>query len=372
MACWCCIGLAVWLVYAVAVVLFIRKVWNKDLLYLQKITPDIQAKYPAGARYDYATLSLPKLCLGAIFLLPIRFLMALPWLAILFVLVLVMKLAFNVNVKNNQTPRGNFYLFWQVGVFKIFMRPLLWSFGITWIHHRKLRITDVLASYKPVRDVRGQAPIVVSNHTSWMDMFFYLMFNVSFLSKAAVAKTPYVGMYAVARQCLFLDRESEEDRSKVMSLIQQRTERVVSHGDVSPLLIFPEGTVTNGRSLMSFKRGAFVTGDPIKIFTLKYNTAPLQFVWSISNMNALFTVIFGMCQPFNTLELTEYEDNFDPQWVYKTKQIDQHDEAAWIEVAKVVKQLMAFAGGLRQEETSHRNLIELLDISKRFNESLRN
>lgn len=37
-----------------------------------------------------------------------------------------------------------------------------------------------------------------------------------------------------------------------------------------PLLIFPEGTVSNGRYLLSFKRGAFEPLQPVKICCMKY------------------------------------------------------------------------------------------------------
>lgn len=260
-------------------------------------------------------------------------------------------------------------MWWQVGVFKLFMRPLLWTLGLTTIEHRYLRISDVIASYKPVRQLKGPAPIVVSNHASWLDMFFYLSLDVSFLSKAAVASTPYVGMYAVARQCIFLDRESEADRSRVLELIKNRTDRVTSHGDLSPLLIFPEGTVTNGRSLMSFKRGAFSTGDHIKICVLRYNPEPLSFVWSIANMDALLSVIIGMSQWANSLHFIQFEDAFDPHWLYQAG-LDPAAEESWQTVAQTVKNLMAFAGGLHQTDTTARQLTELGKASKAYNESL--
>lgn len=37
-----------------------------------------------------------------------------------------------------------------------------------------------------------------------------------------------------------------------------------------PILIFPEGTTTNGQCLIDFKRGAFVPGVPVKPVVLKY------------------------------------------------------------------------------------------------------
>jgi 1-acyl-sn-glycerol-3-phosphate acyltransferase len=261
-------------------------------------------------------------------------------------------------------------MFWQVGIFKIFLRPILWSFGITRINYPKLRINDVIGSYKPTRDVSGTAPLVVSNHISWLDMFFYLMVNVSFLSKSEMAKVPFVGTFATARQCLYITRESESDRSKVMEMIIERARRVISHDDISPLLIFPEGTVTNGKSLMSFKRGAFSTGYPIKIYVLKYNTEPLSLSWSLSNMNSLHTMLLSLTQLWNTIDFIEYEDNFDPHWVYQTKQVRQDHEDSWKEVAAVVKKLMAFAGNLHTDETTHRDLKDLLKSSHEYNAQL--
>lgn len=250
------------------------------------------------------------------------------------------------------------------------MRPLLWAYGVTKIKYSKLRINDLIASYKPTRDVSGTAPLVVCNHSSWLDMFFFLMFNVSFLSKSAVAKLPIVGMFATARQCLFLNRESETDRNQVMEMISTRTKRVVSHNDISPLLIFPEGTTTNGRALMSFKKGAFANCDPIKIYVLKYNTEPLSFVWSISNMNSLHVMLLSLSQLWNTIELLEYEDNFDPYWIYQTKNLDRTDPEAWRSVASAVKSLMAFAGNFHEDDTTLRSLQELVKESQVYNESL--
>ena len=39
------------------------------------------------------------------------------------------------------------------------------------------------------------------------------------------------------------------------------------------MIIFAEGTTTNGQGLINFKKGAFVTGGPIKLFALKYDTS---------------------------------------------------------------------------------------------------
>ncbi len=37
-----------------------------------------------------------------------------------------------------------------------------------------------------------------------------------------------------------------------------------------PMMLFPEGTTTNNKYLMPFKRGAFVAGVPVQPLVLKY------------------------------------------------------------------------------------------------------
>lgn len=255
-------------------------------------------------------------------------------------------------------------------LFKSFFRPFIWLVGVTWIKRTKLRINDVIASYKPVKDASKTAPLVVSNHTGWFDMFFYLMHNISFLAKKEIANAPIVGTIATLRQCLYLDRECPENRNITMKMINDRIQKVNDGEPIPPLLIFPEGTVTNGRSLMSFKKGAFVSGDLIKIYALKYNTEPLSYVWSISNINTFFSVLISLSQLINTIELIEYEDNFDPHWVYQTKKISPTDEESWKEVAAVVKSLMAFAGNFQTDETTTRDLNQLSKESAQYNKTL--
>jgi len=40
--------------------------------------------------------------------------------------------------------------------------------------------------------------------------------------------------------------------------------------DTYPLMIYPEGTVSNGRSILEFKNGAFESLCPITVYSLRY------------------------------------------------------------------------------------------------------
>ncbi len=248
------------------------------------------------------------------------------------------------------------------------MRMLLFGLGFTSLRNTKLSIRDVFADYEPVQDISREAPIVVSNHVSYADMFFYLTKRVSFLSKSGVGRTPLIGWHCTARQSIYLNREDEKDRSKVLDLITERTARVREKGDLFPLLIFPEGTISNGRSLLSFKKGAFFSGDLIKIYIIKYNSDH-QVIASIININPLFAWFITSCQPFNDLELIEYMEPFDPEYVYKKYGISKDDPTAWEKVAAEVKTLMSFASNMQKTEDTYRDTLDFEKASLAMNDS---
>ncbi len=71
-------------------------------------------------------------------------------------------------------------------------------------------------------------------------------------------------------QCLLVNRESEVARNSILNQIRQRVQDYLSHKEVYPLLVFPEGTTSNGRSILRFKNGAFSTLSPLTLFALNY------------------------------------------------------------------------------------------------------
>ena len=259
-----------------------------------------------------------------------------------------------MSFKNNQKPRGKFFVWLSTKAYFL-MRLLLFFFGFTRFKNVQLRINDVFADYQPLQDTRV-APIVVSNHVSWADMFFYLAYQVSFLSKESVAHTFLIGWHAITRQSIFLNREDQKDRNKVLDLIKARAARVKESEDIFPLLIFPEGTCSNGRSLMSFKKGAFFTGDPIKIYVLQYNN-DYQVISSIANINPAFAILVTLLQCSNNLTLYEYSDHFDPLYSMRKAGVTIEEEEAWKPVADDVKKLMAFISGFECTEDSFRELL---------------
>jgi 1-acyl-sn-glycerol-3-phosphate acyltransferase len=123
-------------------------------------------------------------------------------------------------------------------------------------------------------DVRviGELPkrpmLWVSNHVSWTDIpLLGMLLPLSFLSKAEVRHWPVAGWLAEKAGTLFIRRgggDSQRLREQISAQL----------GDARPLLIFPEGTTTDGRQLRTFHgrllAGAIDQGAAVQPVAIEY------------------------------------------------------------------------------------------------------
>lgn len=114
-----------------------------------------------------------------------------------------------------------------------------------------------------------QTPMLwVSNHVSWTDIpLLGMLMPLSFLSKAEVRQWPLAGWLAEKAGTLFIRRGGGD----VQRLREQISEQL---GQAQPLLIFPEGTTTDGRQLRTFHgrllAGAIDQGVPVQPVAIQY------------------------------------------------------------------------------------------------------
>lgn len=105
------------------------------------------------------------------------------------------------------------------------------------------------------RFTRGKGYMLVSNHTSMMDILLMLHLAKSpfvFVGKAELAKLPLFGFF-YKRTCILVDRGNAQSRKQVFDQAQRRLSQGFS------ICIFPEGGVPDDMSLVldTFKDGAF-------------------------------------------------------------------------------------------------------------------
>lgn len=105
--------------------------------------------------------------------------------------------------------------------------------------------------------VQGEPPphgpvLLAANHISWLDIVVLLAAgHCRFVSKADVKHWPLIGMLATAAGTLYIERESRRDAMRVVHHMAERLQA----GDV--LAVFPEGTTSDGLSLLPFHANLF-------------------------------------------------------------------------------------------------------------------
>jgi len=113
------------------------------------------------------------------------------------------------------------------------------------------------------------AGIIVSNHVSYLDIpVLMATFAPSFVAKQEVSNVPFIGMMAPCLQCVLVKRQDPVRRHEALEIIRKRA--LSSDQTLPPLVIFSEGTVTNGKCLLQFQKGGFAAGAPVYPVILRY------------------------------------------------------------------------------------------------------
>ncbi len=106
-------------------------------------------------------------------------------------------------------------------------------------------------------EVRGSFPedkpsLIVANHIGTLDPWLLAsQFHVAFVAKAEMRSWPVIGMVCRAVGIIFAHRKNVMKTSGTVNEIRDRMRSGVS------VLIFPEGTTSNGQQLLPFKTGGF-------------------------------------------------------------------------------------------------------------------
>lgn len=145
-----------------------------------------------------------------------------------------------------------------------------------------------------------KANIIVMNHCSWLDILVMMAMAdgvPGFVAKRETQNIPYIGYKSKLWQCIYVDNRAEKTSGH--NVTEQISDRA-TRDDMPPILIFPEGTTTNGKYLMKFRTGAFVPGQPVKPCTIKFPAPVFSPTWeTISGLYhafRLFTQVRNYCE----------------------------------------------------------------------------
>mgnify|MGYP000558868950 CR=1 FL=1 len=100
------------------------------------------------------------------------------------------------------------------------------------------------------------ACLVVLNHVSWLDiMVLSAVAPLSFVAKKEVASWPFFGSLARLQRTVFVDRDRRHATGNSRDEMRER----LKAQDI--LVLFPEGTSSDGRQVLPFKSSFFAAAD---------------------------------------------------------------------------------------------------------------
>ncbi|KAF0925833.1 hypothetical protein E2562_018475 [Oryza meyeriana var. granulata] len=214
-------------------------------------------------------------------------------------------------------------------------RTMLFVFGFYWIREHDCRLPDAEDEHQEQSKELGRPGALVSNHVSYVDILYHMSSSFpSFVAKRSVARLPMVGLISKCLGCIFVQRESKtSDFKGVSGAVTERIQR--AHQQNSPMmLLFPEGTTTNGDYLLPFKTGAFLAKAPVKPVILRYPYKRFSPAWD--SMSGARHVFLLLCQFVNNLEVIHLP-------VYYPSEQEKEDPKLY---ANNVRKLMAVEGNL--------------------------
>ncbi|XP_076950328.1 lysophospholipid acyltransferase LPEAT2-like [Bidens hawaiensis] len=233
--------------------------------------------------------------------------------------------------KQNPMPKWRCRVMW---ITRMCTRGILFSFGYHWINRKG----------KPAP--REIAPILVSNHVSYIDpiFYFYELFPTIVASESHDSM-PFVGTIIRAMQVIYVNRFSHQSRKHAVNEIKRKA----SSDKFPRLLLFPEGTTTNGRSLINFQHGAFIPGYPIQPIVVRYPHVHFDQSWGHISLGKL---MFRMFTQFHNFMEIEYLPIVSPS---------EFDKESAVRFAEKTGRAMARA--LNVVQTSH-SFVDYLILSK--------
>lgn len=161
------------------------------------------------------------------------------------------------------------------------------------------RVGPLPDDFDAQQELFQSTPIIVSNHVSYVDAIILptICGMPKFMSMAEVKNWHLFGPLGQDLNYIWVDRKDPEARKKALEAIETHVKEW--RPGSRPLLIFPEGTTSNGQGLHAFKKGAFAAGAPVRPVVVKYTGS-----WDPANVN--------FREPETPEEVSEMPTTLDP------------------------------------------------------------
>ncbi len=151
-----------------------------------------------------------------------------------------------------------------------------------WYHRQVCRIVGIRLNCRGRDRRRQQGVLIIANHVSWLDItVLSAVAPVSFVAKQEVASWPFVSWLAKLQRSVFVDRNR---RNEVGDKANEILERLAA-GD--HIVLFAEGTSSDGNSVVPFKTALFAAAKPV-------GGAPMGAKVSAQTLALTYPKIYGL------------------------------------------------------------------------------
>lgn len=152
----------------------------------------------------------------------------------------------------------------------------LWLFPMAarrlphWYHRQVCRLLGIRRTVTG-EIVRDRPVLIVANHTSWIDIpVLSTVAPLSFVAKKEVGTWPFISLLARLQRTVFVDRER---RTETASKANEILNRLAANDTI---MLFAEGTSSDGNRVLPFKSSLFAAVLPPPRFGLPPESAVVQ------------------------------------------------------------------------------------------------
>ena len=150
-----------------------------------------------------------------------------------------------------------------------------------WYHRQVCRLVGIRLNVEG-EIAEQQGVLIIANHVSWLDItVLSAIAPVSFVAKQEVASWPFVSWLAKLQRSVFVDRNR---RNEVGDKANEILERLAG-GD--HIVLFAEGTSSDGNSVVPFKTALFAAAKPV-------GGAPMGAKVSAQTLALTYPKIYGL------------------------------------------------------------------------------
>ena len=222
---------------------------------LSDITDDEFEKIISPPKFTFIQRLYQFLCF-LIFLGPIRIVIGL--VGFLFCMTLVYLIRIGVAFLGLY-PRNPILNALCLRIIRIGFRILFFSFGAIWVNVNG--------------KIDHEARFVISNHVSLIDSFVILILrNVTFIINKKYQQNSFVRTIAETFDPVYVQKSKGGAQKDILDSADDNNR--------NPVILFPEGTTTNGEALLQFQKQAFLTPYKVQPMLIRYSLLFVPSGWN--------------------------------------------------------------------------------------------